>query len=131
VVGAGFAVEEGREDVGQVDLARALEVALGAIEALRHDAEVDILRADDVADLADHLVDAYVGTGVARAIVAGEEEFEFFAGSPSFADSQHPSQAGEFDQHADPGDEEKVGHAREAPLTVVMEAFCDGHGLTG
>src|SRR5262249_32341366 len=113
------------------NLSRAFEVAPGAVEALRHHAEVDILRAKDVADLPDHLVHAYVGARIACAVVSGKKQLEFFAGNPLFAAAKHPLQARQLDQHADPGNEEKIGHAVAAPVAVVTDAFCDGHGLAG
>ena len=54
-------------------------------------------RAENVANLAKHFVNAHIGAGVARAVVAGEEQFEFFAGLPALAAAEHPLQAGEFD----------------------------------
>src|SRR6476660_1715672 len=101
---ASFAIEEGRENVGEKNLAGALEVAFGAVEAVRHHAEIHVFSAEQVADLAQHFVDANIGAGVARAVIAGEEESEFFTGRPLFAASQHPLQAGELDENTDPGD---------------------------
>jgi hypothetical protein len=99
---AGFAVEEWRKNIGEKNLLCAREVAFGAIEILRHDAEIDVFRAEDMADLPEHLVDANIGAGVARAVVAGEEKFEFFAGLPAGPATHHPLQAGDFDEQADP-----------------------------
>src|SRR3977135_3865756 len=46
-----FAKEKRRINVGKVNLARALEVAFGALEALRHYAEIDMLRTKNMANL--------------------------------------------------------------------------------
>ena len=71
----------------------AFEVAFGAAEILGHHAEVDVFRAEDVADLVNHFVDAHVAAGVAGAVVAGEEQFQFFAAIPALPAAQHPVDA--------------------------------------
>ena len=95
---AGFAVKKWRKNVRQKNLFGAVEIALGAVKILGHHAEVDVFRAKDVANLAKHFIDADVGAGIARAVVACEEKLEFFAGLPARAAAHHPLQTGEFDQ---------------------------------
>src|SRR5262249_53390200 len=92
---ASFAIKERRKNVRKENLTRAFEVALRAVETLRHHAEVHMLCAENVADLADHFVDAHVRAGVARAVVAGKQQLEFFARTPLSAAAEHPLQAGE------------------------------------
>ncbi len=69
-----FTKEKRRVNVGKINLARAFEVALGAFEALRHDAEIDVLRAKHMPNLAQHLLNAHIAAGVARAVVARKEQ---------------------------------------------------------
>src|SRR4029077_1970752 len=131
VIFAGFAREKRRKNVWQKNLLGACEIALGAVEILRHDAEIDVFRAQYVANLAKHFVDAHVGTGVARTVVACEEKFKSFAGLPARAAAHHPFQARYFDEKADPGHEKKISHERAAPLAVCTAAFCNGQGFAG
>ena len=97
VILANFAEEKGRKNVGKKNLLSAFEIALGAIEVLSHHAEIHVFRAENVANLAEHFVDANVGAGIARAVVAGEKQFQFFARLPALAAAEHPLQAGQFD----------------------------------
>ncbi len=86
-----------------------------------------------MAHLAQHFLHANIGAGVARAVVAGEEQPQFFAGFPAMAESKHPADAPDFDQRADPRDEEKIGHARALPATVFDAAAPaeEDHGFAG
>ena len=116
-----------------MDLTCAVEIACRTFEILRHDAEVDVIRAEDVADLAEHFLDAHVGAGVARTVVACEEEAKFFAGCPAAAETEHPGEAADFDERADPGDQEEVGHAWALPATMdgCATGADEGHGFAG
>ena len=126
---ARFAIEKRRKNVRQKNLLRAFEIALGALEILRHDAEIDVFRAEYVANLTKHFVDAHVGTGVARTVVACEEQFKSFAGLPARAAAHHPFQAGYFDEKADPGDEKKISHERGyRPRWSVFAPLLSAHG---
>ena len=71
-----------------------------------------------MADLAQHFVDANVGTHIARAVVSGEEQFQFFAGLPGLVSAQHPSRFGAFDVAADPGFQNEVHHAALPPAAA-------------
>src|ERR1700730_4687980 len=106
-----FTEQERRENVRQIDLPRALEIAGGAAEVLRHYTEVDMARAKDVPHLAEPFLYANIRPGVARAVVAGKHQAECFAGSPALAETKHPAEAANLDQGAYPRDEEKIGHA--------------------
>src|SRR5580692_608900 len=95
-----------------MDLAGVAEISASEIEILRHDAEGEIFVAENAAHLANHFFYADVGAGVARAVVSGEEKFEFGAGLPGLSGAEHPFELVEFDEAADPGFEEQVGHER-------------------
>src|ERR1051326_5654840 len=110
-----FVEEEWRKDIGQVNLPGAFEIARGEIECLAHDTEVDALRAQNVADLSEHLVDAHVGTHVPRAVVAGKQQLEFFPGLPGLVPAQHPSRLGALDVAAHPRFQNEVHHAAVPP----------------
>src|SRR2546430_3827885 len=47
--------------------------------------------------------------------VARKQELQFFAGTPALAEPEHPAEAPDLNQGADPGDKEKVCHARDLP----------------
>ncbi len=130
---ADFAEQERRKHVGKIDLTRALEIAAAAVEILSHHAEIDVAGAEDVANLAQHLLHTDVGAGVARAVVAGKKHAEFFAGFPAAAEAERPANAPDFDERTDPRNQQEVGHARALPATVVFceEGAEDGHGLAG
>src|SRR4029077_13058603 len=119
---APFAEQERWKNIGQVDLARAREIAAAAIEVLSHHAEVAVAGAEDVAHLPQHFLDTNVGAGVARAVVSSEEQPQLFPGLPAAAESKHPADAPNFNQRADPRHEEKIAHARALPPTVSAHA---------
>src|SRR4029077_791261 len=132
VVAADFAEQEWRIHIGKIDLARALEIALAAVEILAHHAEIDVASAQDVAHLAQHFLHANVGAGVARAVVAGKEQAEFFAGLPAATEAKGPAEAPDFDQRTDPSDEKEIGHARALPAIVFgVTPREEGQGLAG
>src|SRR5262249_61837692 len=116
---ASFAIKERRKNVRKENLTRAFEVALRAVETLRHHAEVHMLCAENVADLADHFVDAHVRAGVARAVVAGKQQLEFFARTPLSAAAEHPLQAVKLRKPADPSDEEEIERSGAEPVGRV------------
>ena len=132
VIGADFVEEERRKYIGEMNLTRAFEVAFGALEILRHDAEIDVLRAKNMADLPQHFLNAHIATGIARAVIARKEELQLFAGRPALAEAEHPAEARDFNQGADPSDEEEIGHARILPAATFFTAPVEaGQGLAG
>src|SRR5260370_21784227 len=99
-----------------MDLLRASEVAPRQIKILGHGAELDIVSAQDVPELSQRLLWTHVGTGVARAIVAGEEQFELLPRTPAFSFAEYPGSFCALDISADQGFEDKVHHAAEPPI---------------
>ena len=69
-----LAKEKRRVHVGKVNLTRAFEVAFRPLEVLRHYAEIDVLRSKNMSNLTQHLLHAHIAAGVARAVVAREEQ---------------------------------------------------------
>ncbi len=132
VIGAHFAVEKRRKHVRQVHLPRAREISARQVEILRHHAEVDVLRAEHVPHLPDHFLHAHVAAGIARAVVAGKEQAQFFGGGPALAEAEHPAEAGDFDQRADPRHQKEIGHARTLPAAASRcSPASAGQGLAG
>ena len=132
MVGADFAKEKRRVNVGKVNLAGTFEVAFGVGEVLRHDVEIDVLRAKNVANLSQHFLDAHIAAGVARTVVTGKEQLQFFTRRPALAEAKHPSETGNLNQGANPGDKEKIGHARALSATAFLPApELEGQGLAG
>ncbi len=125
--------KERRKNVRQVDLARAVKITAAAVEVLRHHAEINVAGAEDVANLAKHFLYAHIGAGIARAVVSGEEQAEFIAGFPALTKAEHPADAPDFDQRADPSDQKEVGHARAPPATIFDAASLAeaGQGFAG
>src|SRR6266849_8378221 len=127
-----LAKQKRRVNVGKVNLARAFEVAFGALEVLRHYAEIDMLSAKNMPNLPQHLLHAHVAAGVARAVVARKQQLEFLTWRPALAETHHPSEARDLNQRADPRDQKKVRHAPILPATAVFSALgSDGQGLAG
>ena len=124
-------MEERRKNVRQENLFSSFEIALGAIETLRHHAKIGILGAEDVAHLPQHFVHPNIGASIPRAIVACEEQTQLFTRLPSGATAEHPFQAGEFDQRADPYHEKKIGHVPTLPVALFAAALSAGQGLAG
>src|SRR5580700_7349415 len=108
-------MQKWRKDIGEMNLPRVAEISTRKIEILRHHAERKVLRAKNPPYLAHHFFHADVGASVARAIVSGKKKFELSAGLPCTAGAQHPFELVEFDQPADPGLKEQVGHGRGSP----------------
>ena len=116
-----FVRQEWRENIRQVNLRVSSKVPVRAFEILRHHAEVNALGAQNVPHLAQHFLDAHVGTRVAGAVVAGKQQLQLFAGLPRLASpSIHPAFA--FDDAADPGFQDKVHHAAEPPRSRQARA---------
>src|SRR5216684_1414510 len=127
-----LAKQKRRVNVGKVNLARAFEVAFGALEVLRHYAEIDMLGAKNMPNLPQHLLDAHIAAGIARAVITRKEQLKFFTWRPALAKTHHPAKAPDLDQRADPCDEKKVGHAPILPATAVFSALAsDGQGFAG
>src|SRR5260370_11537851 len=115
-----------------MDLPRAFKIPLRAPEVLRHHAEIDVVRSEHIADLPQHLLNTYIAACVARPIVAGKEQLQFFACGPSLAETQHPAKAPDLDQRTNPGNKEEVGHALAPPATAIFsESALSGQGLAG
>src|SRR5262249_22630245 len=127
---ARFAIKEWRGKIPQKKLFWSFEIASRAVKVLRHYAEVNVLRTKNVANLANHFVDASVRASVARAVVAGKKEAQLLAGLPARSAAEHPLQARQLDERADPHHQEKVGHAAKPPLRV-RAALSIGQGFAG
>ena len=74
--------EKLREYRRQADLSHGTEVAGGERGIDREHGKPEVLVGQDRAELADHLLDAHVGAGVASADVAREEQLDRLAGTP-------------------------------------------------
>jgi hypothetical protein len=85
------------------------------LEVLRQHAQFAFVRAEDVVDLAQHLLHAHICARVARAVVTGEEEFQLIARLPSAARAQHPFEFRQLDQSADPSFKSQI-HAHRVFL---------------
>ena len=65
-----------RKDVRQMHLPRVAEISAREIEILRHHAEREIFVAQNAPHLPQHFLHAHIRAGVARAVVAGEEQLQ-------------------------------------------------------
>src|SRR5216684_918273 len=92
-----FTSEEGRENVRQMYLIRALEISLGELEVLAHYTEIYALGTQDVSDLSQHFIDSHIRSHVARAVVSGEQKLQLFARLPRLPCSEHPTCSSPFD----------------------------------
>src|SRR5690348_3363076 len=97
-----FVEQEWRENIRQVNLSRALEISFREVKVLTHDAEVDALSPQNVADLPQHFFHAHIRSHVAGAVVSGKEKFQFLARLPSLVAAHHPADFGSLDVAADP-----------------------------
>ncbi len=103
-------------------LPRAFEVAVGKFEILRHHAESGVFSAQNVPGLPQHFRNPDIRSHVARAVISGKQQLQFFAGLPGFAFAHHPAQLGGFDAAADPGFEHQIHHAADPPALVVGQS---------
>jgi hypothetical protein len=110
-----------RKNVRQQNLGRILKISARAIEVEGHGGKVDLFWAQDVADLAQHFFDAHIGSHIARAVIPGKEQLQFFSRLPRLSASQHPSGLGALDVARDPRFENEVHHAAVPPRAA-------GHG---
>ena len=114
VVAGALLGEEGREDDGHHDLAHGAEIAAGELGVVGHDGQLQLVVPDDVAELADHLLDAHVGAGVAGADVAGEQQLERLARRPALGVADGITDADALDQGVHRHHEGAVGIERVA-----------------
>src|SRR4029077_2848457 len=126
-----FAIEERRKNVRQENLFRSFEITLGAIETLCHHAELSVRGAEDVAHLPQHFVHANIGTSISRAVVASKEQTQLFSRLPARATTEHPFQARQLNQRANPHHEKKIGHVPTLPVALFAAALSAGQGLAG
>ncbi len=122
VVLAHLGMQKRRKHVGQMNLLRVAEVAARQIEILRHHAQREILRAQNAAHLPEHFLHAHVGAGVARSVVAGEQQLQLRSRFPWLARAKHPFEFVQFDQTADPGFEDEIHHGRTSSTTRAAPA---------
>src|ERR1700687_1299449 len=98
-----------------MDLLGSREISARHFEILRHGAELDVVRAQNVAELAQRFLRPHVGAGVGSAVVSGKKQFDFLPRLPALAFAQDPSGFGALNVAADPGLEDKIHHAAEPP----------------
>src|SRR6266496_1485442 len=110
-----FARQERRKNIGKVDLLCPLKVAASHVKVLRHRAELDVLRAQNMAKLAQGLFRADIGTSVPRAVITGKKQLEFLPGLPAMRVAEDPASLGALNVGADPGLEDKIHHAADPP----------------
>ena len=110
--------QEGGKYVRQVYLLGAVKVFVAEHEVLAHDAEGDFFVAENVADLAQHLLNAYVRSHIACAVVAGEKQFQLLSRLPGLPCPEHPAEFRAFDAARNPGFEDQVHHAADPPACV-------------
>ena len=92
-----------------------LEISAREFRNLRHHAERDSFRAEDVTKLPQHLFHAHIRAHVAGAVVSGEQQLQLFARLPGSPFAQHPCGLRLFNGSANPGFEQKVHHAADPP----------------
>lgn len=97
------------EDLREDDLPNRAEVAAGQFLVEGVDAHLDVLVAEEMPELPDHFLHADVGSGVAGAAVAGQEQLQRFAGFPLFARVQGVAAGGEFQRRGHGAHEGTVG----------------------
>src|SRR5205814_9978528 len=119
-----FTGDERRKDIRQMDLLAAFEISVGEFEVLAHYAELNVVRSQNVAQLAHDFLRTHVGAGVAGAVVPGKKQLELFARLPALASAKNPRCLGALDVSAHPGLENRVPHAAEPPTS-------DGQGRKG
>src|SRR5438445_10459515 len=106
-----FPRHERRKNIWQVHLVAVLEISIGELEILAHQADLDIVGSQNVAQLAESFFRAHVGAGIARAVVSREKQLEPFSRLPAFPLAENPPGLGALDVSADPGLQDEVHHA--------------------
>ena len=66
-----------------------------------------------------------------RSRMLRQDAREVLAALPALAATQRPLQARQFNQDADPGDQDQVGHATAPPLANFTAELSRGHGFAG
>jgi hypothetical protein len=90
--------QELREDLRQFELLDRAEVASGQRRVVGQDREVEVVVAEQVPELADHLLDAHVRAGVPRARVAREQQLQRLPRGPLRAGVDRIAGGGRLDQ---------------------------------
>src|ERR1700736_5672960 len=106
-----------------MDLLRVAEIATRQIEILRHDAEGDVFRTQDLPHLSQHFLDADIGTRIARPVIAGEQQLEPFSGLPGIARTEHPFEFIKLNEATHPGLENKIHHGRKSRAVPARSNF--------
>ena len=86
-----FIGQKRRKNIRQVYLFRTLKISGRALEVLRHHAELNPLRAQNMADLPQHFRDAHIRAHIAGPVISRKKQLEFFARLPVLAFSHHPA----------------------------------------
>src|SRR5947209_3345296 len=97
-----LARQKRRKNIRKMDLLSTFEVASRQFEVLAHHTELDILRAENLTELAHRFLGTHVRTGIARSVVSRQQQLEFFAGLPAFAFAEDPCGFGMLNVGADP-----------------------------
>ena len=82
-------------------LRSALKVAASHIKVLRHGAELDVLRAKNVAKLAQGLFGTNIRASIAGAVITGKQQLEFLSRLPAMPVAENPAGLGALDVGAD------------------------------
>src|SRR5581483_5994992 len=77
--------------------------------------EIHPLGAEDVANLAQHLLNPNVRAHVASTVVSRKEKLQLFSGLPGPVATKHPSGFGALDVRTDPCFQDKIHHAEAPP----------------
>src|SRR5882724_2418471 len=125
-------IKERWESIRKVNLPRTFKISAGAVEIEGHHAEVCLVPSQDVTYLPQHFLDTHIAAGIARAVVASEEQLQLFSWGPTLTEAEHPAEAPDFNQRADPGNEKEVRHARALPTAAFFSVpGAQGQGLAG
>src|SRR6266481_846347 len=89
-----FSRQEWWKNVRKMNLFRPCKISLSQIKILRHGAELDVVRAENVAKLPQRLLGSHVGTCIPRAVVPGKKELELLSRLPPFAFAENPTGLG-------------------------------------
>src|SRR6266513_563183 len=92
-----------------------LKVAASHIKVLRHRAELDVLRAQNVAKLPQSFFRADIGTSVSRAVITGKKQLESFSRLPAMPVAENPVGLRALNVGAHPGLEDEIHHAADPP----------------